>query len=79
MLKWLYNCQKRFIRFLVFTWKNLDLFPSFSVVKTNGLSDHVFTGRANPVLHACAGWLGNLSRYYYVGILQTQNSPVTFW
>ena len=29
-------------------WKNLDLFPSFSIVKTNGFSDHVFTSSANP-------------------------------
>ena len=52
LLTWCLNsfttAKKGLSDFQFLQWKNLDLFPSFSIVKTNGFSDHVFTSSANP-------------------------------
>ena len=42
------TAKKGLSDFQFLQWKTLDLFPSFSIVKTNGFSDHVFTSSANP-------------------------------
>ena len=42
------TAKKGLSDFQFLQWKNLDLFPSFSIVKTNGFSDYVFTSNANP-------------------------------
>ena len=52
LLTWCWNsfttAKKGLSDFQFLQWKNLDLFPSFFIVKTNGFSDHVFTSSANP-------------------------------
>ena len=42
------TAKKGLSDFQFLQWKNLELFPSFSIVKTNGFSDYVFTSNANP-------------------------------
>ena len=37
------TAKKGLSDFQFLQWKNLDLFPSFSIVKTNGFTDRVFT------------------------------------